>query len=341
MPLIVTPRQLTQRAQLYRQLGQLTGAGIPIIGALEMLSRNPPSRSFREPLKQMVLQLGMGSTVSEVLGQTGLAIPSFDIALVQAAEHSGRLDAIFRLLADFYDDRAKLIRRIIADLLYPAFLFHFSLFLFPFLQWFTGSLSVTKFFLETFGILLPIYGGIMFVIFAAQGRRGAIWRSLFERILRPIPVLGTARHALALSRLCAALEALINAGVTIIEAWEMASAACGSPSIQRTVLAWRPEVMAGKTPSEVVNAAPRQFPEVFRNLYASGEVSGQLDDTLERLRIYYQEEGTAKLHFLAQWVPKFIYFMVAGYIAFKVIGFYTGYFKTINDISNGFGSGSQ
>src|ERR1700733_12606714 len=98
MPLIVTPRQLTQRAQLYRQLGQLTAAGIPIVGALEMLGRNPPARSFREPLKQMVMQLSMGATVSEALAHPGLWVPSFDVALVHAAERSGRLDTIFKLL---------------------------------------------------------------------------------------------------------------------------------------------------------------------------------------------------------------------------------------------------
>jgi type II secretory pathway component PulF len=202
-------------------------------------------------------------------------------------------------------------------------------------------MTVTRFFLETFAILLPIYGGIALIIYAAQGRRGAHWRSIFEKFLRPVPVLGTARHCLALSRLSAALEALINAGVTSVEAWEMAAAACGSPRILHTVLAWRSQVMSGTLPSDAVNAAPREFPEVFRNLYKSGEVSGQLDDSLKRLRDYYQEEGTTKLHLLAQWMPKFVYFIIAGFIAFKVISFYTGYFNQINQITNGFGSGSQ
>ena len=93
MPLIITPRQLTLRAQFYRQLGQLTAAGIPIIGALEMLSRNPPSRSFREPIKQMVLQLSMGSTISESLSSLGLWVPSED--------PYARTDR--RTLADFED----------------------------------------------------------------------------------------------------------------------------------------------------------------------------------------------------------------------------------------------
>ncbi len=333
MPLIVTPRQLTQRAQFYRQLGQLTTAGIPVIGALDMISRGPPAASFREPIKLMIAELHKGATVSESLAQLGQWVPSFDIALVHAAEKSGRLDTVFRLLADFYDSRSRMLRQIIADLLYPAFLFHFTIVLFPFVQWFASTMSPGRFLMEQLrGILLPIYAGIAVMIYASQSRRGAKWRAIFEKLLRPIPVLGTARHYLALARLAAALEALINAGVTIIEAWELAAAACGSPAIQRTVRAWKPQVVAGQTPSEAVNEARSQFPELFANLYHSGEVSGQLDDSLRRLRDYYQEEGTNKLHLLAVWIPKIIYFGVAGLIAFKVIAYYTGYFNELNQI---------
>ena len=128
-----------------------------------------------------------------------------------------------------------------------------------------------------------------------------------------VPSRCLARRAIPwrLSRLAAALEALLNAGVTIIQAWEMAATASGSPAILKAVLAWKPQVEAGQTPSEAVNASS-QFPELFANLYHSGEISGQLDDSLRRLRDYYQEEGTRKLHLLAQWVPRFIYFVVAG-----------------------------
>ena len=169
---------------------------------------------------------------------------------------------------------------------------------------------------------------------ARIGQRGAKWRTIFEKVTKFVPVLGTARHYLALARLAASLEALINAGVTIIEAWEMAAAASGSPALYETVMAWKPQVVAGQTPSEAVNAAPEQFPELFANLYASGEISGQLDESLRRLHTYYQEEGTNKLRILSQWVPKLIYFGVAGMVAFKVISFYTGYFKDINDAIN-------
>ena len=74
--------------------------------------------------------------------------------------------------------------------------------------------------------------------------------------------------------------------------------------------------------------SPR-FPSLFANQYATGEVSGKLDETLHRLHEYYQEEGTRKLRVLAQWVPRLIYLLVALGIAYKVVQFWSGYFQNI------------
>jgi type II secretory pathway component PulF len=156
-----------------------------------------------------------------------------------------------------------------------------------------------------------------------------------ESLLRPIPVLGTARHYLALSRLATALEALIGAGVRIIEAWDLAAAACGSPALRRAVQAWKPQVVAGQPPSEAVRACP-QFPEMFANLYTSGEISGKLDDSLRQLHRFYNEEGIRKLHLVLQWVPRFVYFIVALIVACIVIRFWLNYFNQISNATRGF-----
>ena len=65
---------------------------------------------------------------------------------------------------------------------------------------------------------------------------------------------------------------------------------------------------------------------------STGEVSGTLDETLRRLHRYYQEEGSRKLHAVAQWTPRAIYFFVALLIAWRVVGFWLGYFKQIGDV---------
>jgi type II secretory pathway component PulF len=186
--------------------------------------------------------------------------------------------------------------------------------------------SLTWLFVRAALVLAPLYGAVALMIYASQSRHSESWRARLESFLRPIPLLGAARHYLALSRLAAALEALISAGVNVIEAWNLAATASGSPAFRRAVAAWKPQLTAGRTPAELVRAC-RLFPETFANLYASGEVSGKLDETLRRLFSYYQEEGTLKLNLFATWTPRLAYCIVAVIIAYKVIQFYTGYFN--------------
>jgi type II secretory pathway component PulF len=89
-------------------------------------------------------------------------------------------------------------------------------------------------------------------------------------------------------------------------------------------------VDAGQTPAEVVSASPR-FPKLFASQYATGEISGRLDETLRRLRAYYEEEGWRKLHAVAQWTPRAIYFCIVLLIAYRILSFYLGYFGQIQE----------
>src|SRR5438552_7162088 len=252
MALLLTSGQFTQRAGFYHQLGQLTGAGLGVIRALEQLKRNPPAHSYRRPIQRSLDDLANGCTLSESFQRAGHWLPEFDLALLGAGEQSGRLEACFRLLADYYQDRARLARQMIADLAYPAFLFHLAIFIFPFARFFTSG-NWLAYLCQTLGVLVPLYALVALLIYAAQSHHGETWRRWVESILHPIPVLGTARHYLALSRLAAALEALLSAGVTIIEAWEMAANASGSPALRRAVIGWRHLVNGGQTPGEAVS----------------------------------------------------------------------------------------
>lgn len=330
--MIVTPRQLQQRAEFYHQLSQLTAAGVTLLAALEMNERNPPARSFRPPLRRIIQSIQEGSTFSDALLLVSPWLPSFDSALLHAGELSGRLPNCFKLLSDHYADRARLARQVLNDLAYPLFILHLAVFIFPFAQFFiSGNLAV--YLAKTLGVLAPLYGGAFLLIYALQGRRGEAWRETVEKVLHPIPVLGAARRSLALARLAAALEALLSAGVTVLEAWEIAALACGSPALRRAVARWQPLVRAGTTPGEAVSGSSA-FPELFANLYRTGEISGQLDDSLRNLHNYYQEEGTRKLHLVAQWSPRLAYLVILLGVAFKIVHFYLGYFQEINNAIN-------
>lgn len=333
MGFIVTPRQLNQRAELYHQLASLTAAGVGLIQAAELLIHNPPAHSFRRILKIFHQKLQEGAVPSEALSALGSWMPEFDLALINAGEKTGRLDVCFRLLSDYYRERAELVRNVISDLAYPVLVLHFALLIFPTedlvrLVWrgdvwgFLGSK------LLLFG---PAYAVILLLVYASQARHGEAWRAQLERLLAPVPVLGKARRQLALARLAAALEAAISAGVSIIEGWTLAASASGSPALRRAVEGWSRKLKDGATPGELVKET-RSFPDVFSSLYYTGEVSGQLDTTLQRLHHYYREESSRQLHLLAKYFPRLVYLIIMLFIAYRIISFYQGYFSNLNEI---------
>jgi type IV pilus assembly protein PilC len=331
MPAIVTPSELNRRADFYHQLQQLTSAGLGIVQSLDQLKRNAPSRGYRTATGQLLVQIQAGQALGESMRAIPNWLPDFDITLIEAGEHSGRLDRCFRMLGDYYVERAKVAKKVIGALAYPAFLLHVL----------AAVAALVLFFWYPKVCLLPlvalggIYVATFTLIYAVQNKHSQSWRSKVEFILNKIPVMAKARRHLAVGRFAASLEALISAGVSIIEAWQMAAKASGSVALQKTVESWVPAFRAGRTPAELLQET-RKFPEIFTSQYVAGEISGKLDETLERLRDYYQEDGGQKVRLLAQWIPIGIYLLILiGGGAF-VIWFWTTYFQKVSDAVGGF-----
>ncbi len=329
---MVTPGQLKQRAELYYQLGSMITAGVPLIRALEMVAANPEVRVSRKTISALVHHLKAGLTFGESMIKVEGWLPEFDVALLSVGEKSGRLDESFRLLSDYYASRATIIRDTINGLLTTTATLHVFLLVFPlgYLTSFVMGIMENRysacvpFLIEKAMVFGSLYGGVLFLIFACQGKRGEGWRGLMEVIGQLIPLLGKAQRFLVLARLAAALEALISAGVSIVNAWELAAAAAGSPRLRRVVGTWQGQIESGVTPGELVSATG-YFPEMFVNLYNTGEQSGQLDDTLKRLQNYYQDEGFRKLRMFTRVMNGTIYGLVVALVAFNIIKFYAGY----------------
>ncbi len=335
MSLLITPGQLASRSELFQQLSQVTASGIGLVAALEILQRNPPRASMRAPLGLLLRQLAGGSTFGDSLQRSGRWLSSFDVALLQAGEQSGRLPDCFRLLAGYYERRAQLARQVIAFSAYPLVVFHLAVLIFPIknLTELVLNGAVFHFVFQKLCVLLPVYGLVAFMVFAMQSWHVQSWRASVERLLSYVPVLGKARRNLAIARLSIALEALLSAGVNIIEAWEMAAAASGSPALQNIVASSKQSLFDGRTPSEMVSAHP-EFPPAFAALYHTGEITGSLDESLRRSHVLFEEDGGRQMK---QFVFGLAGVLVGGVMlmaAWQIISFYLGYFRQINDAIN-------
>lgn len=324
---VTLPGRLQQQSEAYRQLGNLIHAGVPLLQAFRLMSERPPAPWLAKRARQCLEVLETGATLVEAFRRVNPPLPEFDLALIEAGETGGRLEEMFQLLAEHYELQAQIVRSTLTDLMYPIFLLHFAVFIFPFAEFFNSG-DAGRYLSKTIGLLLPMYACLALVWYAFRPTHPEFWRARLERWMLRIPVLGSALHKLALARLAAALHALLSAGVTVFRAWELAATASGSPALRRVVGQWPPELAAGKTPAELVRANPF-FPTLFANLYSSGEISGRLDEELRHLRELFAYEGQAKMKLFWSWVPKIVYLGIALVIAFKIVSFYQGYFSEI------------
>ncbi|HEY4416885.1 MAG TPA: type II secretion system F family protein [Verrucomicrobiae bacterium] len=335
---MVTPAELNRRAEIYNQLGSMLAAGLPLVKALEMVSSKSVARSSHKTISGLIENLQAGYTFTDSMRQVQGWLSEFDVALLSAGEESGRLDVSFKLLSNYYATRAKIIRDTISGLLITIATLHVFLLVFP-----TGLLTLCAsgiiygryadclpFIVEKVIAFGSLYGIVFFLIYACGGKRGTGWRSVMEALFDMIPFLRTAQKNLALSRLTAALDALTNAGVNTTKSWELAAAATGSPRLNAEISGWKEQIEGGMTPADLINQT-RYFPELFANLYQTGEISGKLDETLQRLSLYYEEEGFRALRLFTRLLNGTIYSLVVLLVAINIIGFYKNYYGAAID----------
>jgi len=349
---MVTPGKLARRAALFEQLSTTIAAGVPLIQAIEMASRNRSTGVPRKILEQLVHHLKNGHTFTDsmqlVSGQKRdpdittkrvakeYWLSEFDMALLSAGEDSGRLDVSFKTLARYYASRAKLIRDTIASSIITIVTLHVFLLVFPISYLQRLALGIVNnqyseclpFLLEKLEVFGILYGAAWFLMFSGQGNRGEGWRSGVEGICNIIPWLRSAVKYLAVARLAMALDALLNAGVPVIRAWELAAMASGSPQLKSEIFKWTPQLTQGSTPSDMV-AQISYFPEMFTQLYHTGEISGRQDETLAHLHTYFEEEGNRKLQTFCRVLNFLIYFTIAITVGIFVISFWLKYYGTM------------
>lgn len=334
--MILTIGQLKRRAELYHQLGAMIRAGVPLLQALQMASNNASLRASQKTISALLGHMQNGLSFSDSLARVQGWMPEYDKALLSAGEQSGKLDAGFKQLANSYEMRAAIFQDVLKSFFKTFATIHVYLLIFPLSKLIAFVMGIIG---NNYYMCIPfivdkiiwfggMYGLIFLLIFACQGHRGETWRMVLESIGLVLPIYRFAQKYLALARLSGTLEALISTDMGIGKAWPIAAAASGSVHLKRHIETWNPQLASGHTPAELVSHT-YYFPDMFKNLYHTGEISGRLDESLNRLQIYFQEEGLRKLHAFIRLVNGIIYILLVARVVFVVASFYIGYFNNI------------
>src|SRR5690625_496772 len=93
---------------------------------------------------------------------------------------------------------------------------------------------------------------------------------------------------------CRQFATLIKAGISIVEATNILAEQTESKGLKKVLAEVETEIREGQAFSDAVQKHPKAFPPLFVNMIRAGEMTGNLDDTLERLATYFEEQHKLK-----------------------------------------------
>jgi len=86
------------------------------------------------------------------------------------------------------------------------------------------------------------------------------------------------------------LASMLGSGITIVRAMEILKERDFHPKVLLIYDRLHKDVQMGYTLSEAMRLQGRAFPELFINMYASGEASGQLENVAAKMAVHYEKD---------------------------------------------------
>ena len=318
------------KSRLYHDLGQLIRSGMTLPRAVEKLATHSRGE-VRKILAGISSGLAQGDTMADAVARQP-QIDDLDAALFAATDRAGKLDRGFVLAAEYYAVLAEARGAILRKVAYPLFIVHLGIVAYSLTRLF-GEGGVER------AIGSMIFGfvclwGALFLgwMLIAAIRRKATHNVAFDRSLGMIPVLGSMRRDLALSRFSAAYDMQLEAGVNVLGALEASGKASASANFRNAAEKALMEVRSGGSVSTAL-VGTRAFPDRFIRAFMVGEESGRLDQELRTMSEEYRKGGFRKMEALSEWIPRIVFLGVAVWVGWLYISSYLGYLKGIESLA--------
>ena len=342
LPLQVRPRELSL---MTRQLAALLRAGVPLLQALDMLTRSLPLGALVEIVQAVQNDVASGMALHEALARHPSHFTGLYTSMVQAGESAGILDSMMERLAHTLEKNEGLRSRLRSALMYPsavmgvatAVLVLILVFVVPVfedvfksfgadLPWATQMVVALSDGLSASGPL--VMAGVVLGIWfwqrpqAAQAR----FKTMKDRWLLKLPLLGPLIGTAVVARWAQTLSALLAAGVPLAEALGPVSQACDHAIFERVTLQLQRQVAQGSRLSEGMVQSGR-FPPMIVQLCATGEETGALDNLLARAGGLMETELEDRVNGLSSLLEPLIIVVLGGLIGGILVAMYLPIFR--------------
>jgi type II secretory pathway component PulF len=291
----------------YYNLSTMLDAGLPITRALSVSSKTS-GHNIRKVILKIEKFVSEGNTLSAALSEFPKLFEPLDIDAINAAEESGHLPEILKMLADSHQFFQKIIKRITSGLILPALILFIAAFVIPLPYYFFGWITLQQSILRSLAIIsiFLIPGLCIYAIIKFTPKTGPL-RYLLDIISLKIPILRKGLEHLAVSRFSYTFHLLLKAGVPIIQTMEISVKSATNLVVAGRFKNGIKKAQAGHNISE---GFKKPLPFGFIDLWKTGEESGQLEIITKKLADINSDAASHNIEQFAFWLPKFVYSLV-------------------------------
>ena len=333
-----------------RQFSSMIGSGVAMIRTLTIISEQCENKKLKEVLQDVKSQVEQGANLSDAFNRHPETFDRLFVSMVKAGETGGILDEVMRKVAEFAEQRQKLNDKVKSAMAYPitaltvAVIVFFVMltFIIPvFKEMFSGMGSELPAFTQMLIdlstlmrsawmlLFLAIVGGIVWSV--KQYVKTETGRFAADSFMLKLPVFGDLIKKVAVARFTRTFGVLVRSGVPMLTALEVVRETAGNAVLSQAVDAVHKEVREGGTISRPL-AREALFPPMVVQMVAVGEETGKLDDMLNKVADFYDEEVTNGVEALTSILEPIMVVVIGGIVGSIVVGMYLPIFSIIQNI---------
>ncbi|HBZ87490.1 MAG: pilus assembly protein PilC [Candidatus Edwardsbacteria bacterium RIFOXYD12_FULL_50_11] len=335
-----------------RQFATMINAGLPLVSCLEIQAQQQENPTFKKVLETIKTDVEGGSTLAEALNRQKNVFSELYINMAAAGEAGGILDNILMRLAIYLEKAEALVAKVKRAMIMPVILITVAvgaaavllIFVIPiFEKMFAGMgaklpgptlfvVGLSKF-LQKFiiPIIIVATAAIIFLQRWYKTDKGQLY---LDTLMLKIPILGNLQQKSAVARFARTLGTLLSSGVAILDALEITAKTAGNRVVQDAIMSARKSIGGGETISAPLKTM-KIFPPMVVQMIAVGEATGGLDEMLNKIADFYDEEVDGAVEGLTAAMEPIIMVVLGLGIGGMVIAMYLPIFSMTSALMGG------
>ncbi|WP_026558595.1 type II secretion system F family protein [Bacillus sp. J37] len=346
---IGNPVKLQDFVIYLRQFSTLLRAGVTIVDATNILSKQTSSKALRNALEQMEEDLKSGQALSVSAAKHKRIFSSMFVNMIKAGEASGSMEETLDRLAIQYEKQHRTKQKIQSALAYPMAVAIVAIVVVIFLlvsvvptfvsmfEGFGAQLPAITLFVLNSSIFMQEYWYVVILFFVAifvgfyALRKNKKTRYYIDMIALKMPIFGSMIQKAVLARMTRTLSSLFSSAVPILQSLMIVEKIVENEVISEVLAKSRTSLENGRSLTEPMKQH-WAFPPLVTQMIAIGEETGSLDEMLGKVADFYEEEVENSTDRLKSLIEPLMIVLLAGIVGTIVIAIIVPMFDIFNHI---------